>query len=94
MSDYFSGQQPLSTTLMLVALLVLFVKIEYFDAIKQARFEEISVGKESHYPAEPIAEQPFLNELAVSMSELQRRGNAVVSLNVAAKKGMFTEQPG
>lgn len=77
---------------------MLFAETEYFDAIKHSGFEEVSVGGGSHYPAELIAEQPFLKGLAVSMnipiSELQLRGNAVVSLNVAAKKSMFTEQSG
>jgi len=68
-------------------------KDEYLEAIKQSGFEEISVVGESHYPEELIAEQPFLKELAVNMNipmtELQRIGNSVVSLNIAAKKGIF-----
>ncbi len=67
-------------------------KDEYLDAIKNAGFEEISVVGESNYPAELIAEQPFLKELAVNMnipmSELQRIGRTVVSLKVSAKKGV------
>jgi hypothetical protein len=43
-----------------------------------------------HFPAEMIAEQPLLKELAVymdiSMSELQRIAGSVVSRKVAAKK--------
>ena len=69
-------------------------KDEYLAAIKQAGFDDISVVGESHYPAELIAEQPFLKELAVNiripMSELQRIGSTVVSLKIAVKKGMFT----
>jgi arsenite methyltransferase len=68
-------------------------KDEYLAAIKQAGFDDISVVAESNYPAELIAEQPFLKELAVNMdipmSELQRIGNSVVSLKIAAKKGML-----
>jgi SAM-dependent methyltransferase len=67
-------------------------KEEYLDAIKQAGFEEISVVGESHFPEEMIAGQPLLQELAatlnIPMSELQRIGRSVVSLKVAAKKGV------
>ena len=69
-------------------------KDDYLAAIKRAGFEEIAVVGESNYPAELIAEQPFLKELAanmnIPMSELQRIGSSVVSMKVAAKKGMFT----
>jgi arsenite methyltransferase len=68
-------------------------KDEYLAAIKQAGFDDISVVGESNYPAELIAEQPFLKELAINMnipmSELLRIGNSVVSLKIAAKKGML-----
>ena len=37
---------------------------EYLDAIREAGFEEITVVRESHFPAELIAEQPLLKELA------------------------------
>ena len=67
-------------------------KEEYLDAIRMAGFEEITVVGESHFPAEFITEQPLLKELAVQMnipmSELQRIGSTVVSLKVAAKKGV------
>jgi len=69
-------------------------KDEYLAAIKRSGFDEITVVGESNYPAELIAEQPFLKELAanmnIPMSELQRIGSLVVSMKVAAKKGMFT----
>ena len=68
-------------------------KEEYLDAIKQAGFEEISVEGESHFPAELIAEQPFLKELVakmhIPMSELQRIGSSIVSLKVSAKKPLL-----
>lgn len=68
-------------------------KDDYLAAIKRAGFEEITVVGEGNYPAELIAEQPFLKELAanmnIPMSELQRIGSSVVSMKVAAKKGMF-----
>ena len=67
-------------------------KEEYLDAIREAGFEEITVAGESHFPAELIAEQPLLKELVgkmnIPMSELQRIGSNVVSLKVAAKKGV------
>ena len=65
-------------------------KEEYLDALREAGFEEITVAGESHFPAELIAEQPLLKELAgkmnIPMSELQRIGSTVVSLKVAAKR--------
>lgn len=65
-------------------------KDEYLDAIKRAGFEEITVVGESHFPAELIAEQPMLKEVVatmnIPMSEIQRIGDSVVSLKVAAKK--------
>ncbi|NTU45467.1 MAG: arsenite methyltransferase [Chlorobiaceae bacterium] len=65
-------------------------KDEYLDAIKDAGFEEIRVVGESHFPAELIAEQPMLKEVVatmnIPMSEIQRIGESVVSLKVAAKK--------
>ena len=67
-------------------------KEEYLDAIKEAGFEEISVVGESHFPEEMIAGHPLFQELAatvsIPMSELQRIGRSVVSLRVAAKKGV------
>ena len=69
-------------------------KDEYLDTIKEAGFDQITVVGESHFPEEMIAEQPLLKELAatinIPMSELQRIGSSVVSMKVAAKKGMFT----
>ena len=68
-------------------------KDDYLGAIKEAGFYDISVVGESNYPAELIAGQPLLKELAatinIPMSELQRIGSSVVSMKVAAKKGMF-----
>jgi SAM-dependent methyltransferase len=65
-------------------------KDEYLEAIKAAGFEDVTVIGESHFPAELIAEQPMLKEVAetmnIPMSELQRIGSTVVSLKVAAKK--------
>ncbi len=47
------------------------------------------VMRESHFPAELIAAQPLLKEVAaqmnIPMSELQRIGSNVVSLKVAAR---------
>jgi SAM-dependent methyltransferase len=68
-------------------------KEEYLDAIKQAGFDEISVVGESHFPAELIAGQPLLRELAgqmnIPMIELQRVAASVVSLKVSAKKSFL-----
>jgi len=68
-------------------------KEKYLDAIKQAGFDEISVVGESHFPAELIAGQPLLRELAgqmnIPMSELQRIAAGVVSLKVSAKKSFL-----
>ncbi len=67
-------------------------KEAYLDAIKEAGFEEMSVVGESHFPEEMIAGQPLLQKLAatvsIPMSELQRIGRSVVSLKIAAKKGV------
>ncbi|HWQ26914.1 MAG TPA: arsenite methyltransferase [Chlorobaculum sp.] len=68
-------------------------KEKYLDVIQQAGFEEISVVGESHFPAELIAGQPLLRELAgqmnIPMSELQRIAGTVVSLKVSAKKSFL-----
>ena len=70
-------------------------KEEYLNAIREAGFDEITVVSESHFPAEFIAGQPLLKELAaqmnIPMSELQRIGNTVVSLKVAAKKSLCSK---
>ena len=68
-------------------------KDEYLKAIAQAGFNEVTVAGESRFPAELIAEQPVLKELIeklnVSMSEVERIGQTVVSLKVSAKKAVM-----
>lgn len=68
-------------------------KDQYLNAIQQAGFDEIRVLGETHFPAELIAEQPVLKELIekmnVPMSEVQRIGKTVVSLQVSAKKAVL-----
>ena len=84
--DYFNGSLEAYVRCIAGAIR----KEEYLDAIREAGFEKITVVGESHFPAELIAEQPLLKELAgkmnIPMSELQRIGRNVVSLKVAAKK--------
>ncbi len=84
--DYFNGSLEAYVRCIAGAIR----KEEYLDALREAGFEEITVVGESHFPAELIAEQPLLKELAgkmnIPMSELQRIGRNVVSLKVAAKK--------
>lgn len=67
-------------------------KEQYLKAIEEAGFRDIAVLGESTFPAELIALQPATKELVESlnipMSEVERIGNTVVSLKVAAKKAV------
>jgi hypothetical protein len=65
-------------------------KEEYLQAIKAAGFQAVKINSEDNFPVEFMANDPqakaIIDNLKISLSELQEIGNAVVSIKVAAVK--------
>ena len=68
-------------------------KDDYINAIKEARFQDVTIVSESHFPSDLIASQPVVKEvvdkLNISMDELQDIGRSVVSMKISARKAIF-----
>ena len=69
------------------------LKDDYINAIREARFQDVTVVSESHFPSELIVSRPVVKEvvdkLNISVDELQDIGSSVVSIKISARKAIF-----